>query len=397
MAAALTVSQLNTYVAFKFKGDKLLKGLAVKGEISNLSTGYASGHIYFTLKDEKAMVRAVMFSSNYERIKFTPENGMKVTAVVNVELYEKNGEYHVIVLELIPDGVGEQHIRQEQLKSELAQIGVFSSERKKGISKKPSSIAVVTSSAGAALQDIINVISRRYPICRLIIIPSQVQGETAPSLISKAILKADSIGADTIILARGGGSAEDLNAFNTKEVVMAVFKCKTPVISAVGHETDITFTDLAADLRAPTPSAAAELATPMISDMISELDKRNFQLKQAVLRKIDLLYDKAETFTSLIVNRSPSSRLEAMSQKLAGLDVRLKDAIGVRLKLSEQHFISLCSIIESLSPLKTLQRGYAVVRKGEKLVTCSGELSIGDKINIIFADSEISATVDKFN
>ena len=268
--AILSVSQLNRYVGFKLKEDRALQGILVRGEITNFTNHYRSGHLYFTLRDAESCVKALMFRSNAQRLRFTPREGMNVIAAATASLYERDGAFQLYVTDLQPDGAGTQALALEQLKKKLTAMGVFDAAAKRPLPAMPQKIGVITSDTGAALQDVKNVIGRRYPIGHLLVYPAQVQGDAAADSVCRAIAAAERDGCDVLIVGRGGGASETLEAFNTERVVMAIYHCAVPVVSAVGHETDWTLADAAADLRAPTPSAAAELAVPDVRHLMQQ-------------------------------------------------------------------------------------------------------------------------------
>lgn len=395
MAAVLTVSQLTSYISSKIKFDGKLKGIAVKGEISNLSCNYKSGHMYFSLKEGATSIRAVMFASSASRLRFTVQNGMDVMAMGNIDVYERDGVYQLITTEIIPAGAGAAHIQLEQLKAKLASIGVFDTAGKMPIPKMPKHIAVVTSLDAAALQDILKVLQRRYPICRVTIVPTPVQGDKAGEMIAKAIESADNLSVDTIIAARGGGSAEDLSAFNSEPAVMAVYNCKTPIISAIGHETDTSLCDLAADLRAPTPSAAAELCVPDMSAIKNSIAVLENRLSSSMRNKFAASESQLDRCCLRLYKLSPSASLERQEKAFEKLHTRLKQAIINRLsELEKKAELETCKL-SALSPLHVLSRGYSVVKNSEGKVISSAKLTYtGDIISIIMADGEISAVIE---
>lgn len=395
MSSVLTVSQLNRYVGFKIKSDVKLKGIAVKGEISNLSVNYKSGHIYFSLKDEEGLVKAVMFSSNAAKLKFSPENGMNVIAFGNIDVYERDGVYQLVVSEIQPLGVGIQQLSLDALKNKLKKLGVFDSGIKRNICDRPEKIAVVTSATGAALQDILNIISRRCPVCRIVVFPTLVQGENAPDMISQSLFKADREEADTIILARGGGSAEDLSAFNTEKVVMAVYNCSTPVISAVGHETDTTLADYASDLRAPTPSAAAEIAVPDISAVVGDIDRKVSYVKMLVNRKISEHSGRIALLENKLNALSPASELQLNISKIDNALQQVNNAFFMYIEKLDKALCQSASKLSALNPFAVMERGYSVVLKDKNAVKNSNELAVGDEISLRFAVGEATAKIQE--
>ena len=280
--AILSVTQLNRYVGFKLKEDRALQSVLVRGEITNFTNHYRSGHLYFTLRDAESCVKAVMFRSHAQRLKFLPQEGMNVIAAASAALYERDGAFQIYVTDLQPDGTGGKALALEQLKKKLTAMGVFDAASKRPLPAMPKKIGVITSDTGAALQDVKNVIGRRYPIGHLLVYPAQVQGDAAAASVCRAIAAAERDSCDVLIVGRGGGASETLEAFNTEQVVMAIYNCTVPVVSAVGHETDWTLADAAADLRAPTPSAAAELAVPDVRQMLQQVQDCSRRLENAM-------------------------------------------------------------------------------------------------------------------
>lgn len=393
MSSILTVSQLNRYIRFRFQSDVKLRGIAVKGELSNFSVHYKSGHAYFSVKDENSAVKCVMFSSSASKLRFTPQNGMNVLVVGNIEVYERDGIYQMIASEIQPMGVGAVQVSLEQLKNKLSEKGVFDASAKKKIPLIPKKLAIVTSLTGAALQDILNVLERRFPIVRAEIYPAQVQGSYAPDSIAQALKKADSSGADTIILARGGGSDEDLMPFNSEKTVLAVYDCVTPVISAVGHEIDTTLTDYAADLRAPTPSAAAELAVPVMSELISAADLMKQRIDIAMLSLVERELQKQSELRHRLKSCSPREKIENDISRLDNISKRLEIAVRSRLDSDSLKLDRQVSQLFALSPFNILTRGYTITLKNGSPVSSASGLVQEDKITIRFADGSAEADV----
>lgn len=393
MSSVITVSQLNRYIASKIRSDLKLKGVAVKGEISNFNIHYKSGHAYFTVKDSTSALKAVMFSSCVSRLKFVPEDGMSVLVMGNIEVYERDGVYQIIATEIAPLGVGDMHVQLEQTKKRLEKMGVFDLATKKKIPLVPKKIAVVTSLTAAALQDIIHVTERRYPVCSIEVYPAQVQGAAAAQTICKALSAADKSGADTIILARGGGSNEDLMVFNDESVALAVHACNTPVISAVGHETDTTLADYAADMRAPTPSAAAEIATPDKADILNAVSLLKQKLDRAMELKIDKAQSQVENCEKLIRLYSPTKRLEQSEKNVCDLEKRLNAIIERRLEKLSAQLDSYVNSLNILSPFNVLGRGYAIVQKGDSVADSVSMLAEGDEVNIRLSDGSVAAKI----
>lgn len=391
--AVLTVAQINRYISFKIKEDRNLQGIMVKGEISNFTVHYRSGHLYFTLKDGEAAIKAVMFSSAASRLKFNVENGMSVIVSASVAVYERDGVYQLYVTDIQPDGTGAVYIAVEQLKAKLSKLGIFDNAHKRPLPVFPKKIGVVTSKSGAALKDIINVLSRRYPIGELYIVNALVQGENAPDSICRGILEAEKAECDVVIVGRGGGSIEDLSAFNSEKVAYAIYNCKAPVVSAVGHETDYTIADLAADLRAPTPSAAAELVSLSSEQLLEKTKMLEKRLENAVYKLFDGKSEQLIALNSRLLKFSPENNLKINNQKLCMLEKGLKNAITARLRNCEALLNSKMTALDVLSPVKVLSRGYSLVYNGEKLINNASQATIGDKLSIRTGNGSIIAEV----
>lgn len=387
----VTVSQVNRVVGMLIKGDKRLGSVAVRGEISNFTCHYKTGHLYFTLKDEQTQLKAVMFASNAAGLRFDPQDGDKVICRGAVTVYEPSGVYQINCADMQRDGEGEQAAALEKLKHRLNEEGLFS--RKRRIPEMPEKIAVVTSAGGAALQDIVNIISRRYPVVKLVVIPAQVQGAAAPVSVARAIQRAQTIGADTIIFGRGGGSAEDLAAFNTEIVARAVFDSAVPTISAVGHETDLTIADLAADMRAPTPSAAAELAVPDAAVMLSALEGMKKRLADGVKRRVAESENALNYRSEVIRALSPQSRIDSRAQRLDALEKSISGSVHSALDRAEQRLCASAEMISALNPMNILVRGYSVTYHEGNIITGSDELKKGDEVQLRFARGSVRAEV----
>ncbi len=394
MNAILTVSQINTYVSFKLKNDPKLRGIAVKGEISDLSENSRSGHLYFSICDSECTIRAVMFSQSASKLRFAPYEGMAVIAYGSVEVYERGGVYQLIVSQLVPDGAGSAYLSLLKLKEKLEALGVFSAP-KRPLPKYPSEIAVVTSPTGAAIQDVKSTISRRYPLVKLTLYPTPVQGADAPEAIAAALLKADSGPADLIILTRGGGSSEDLSAFNTEKVAMAVYGCHKPVVSAVGHEIDWTLCDLAADLRAPTPTAAAELATPDILQMKNELASLGSLIEHYCLAKLKSCEDSLKRYELALSSFSVKEKLGFRRRELENIDSAMDSLAAHRLEVAKLCLGSLKGLLSSLDPVNVVSRGYAIVVKDGEIASSADKLSAGDEIRILMRGGSAEASVNK--
>ena len=388
----LSVTQINRYISFKFKDDKKLSGVMIKGEISNF-TAHRSGHFYFTLKDKESSIKAVMFKSHAVNVKFMPENGMNVIAMGNISVFERDGIYQVYVTDIVPDGIGSVYVASEQLKAKLQKEGIFDQSAKRPIPQMPVKIGVVTSKTGAALQDIINILSRRYPIGELVLVPAVVQGEGAADSISKALIQAGKFDCDVIILARGGGSLEDLTPFNTEKVAYAVYNSSVPVISAVGHETDVTIADLAADLRAPTPSAAAEVVSVSKEQLNGNLNYYNEKLKNLIRIKLNNAEASLERLTERLIRFSPQFKIENNIRKFDDLQKRLDFAFIKIISDYENKYISRISQMEALSPIKVLKRGYSLIYKNSNIISNISKLECGDIIEIKMSDGTVKAKI----
>ena len=388
-STVLSVTQLNTYIKSIIDGDGLLRSLYVVGEISNFTNHYRTGHFYLTLKDENCAVKAVMFASANRRLKFMPENGMKVIVRGRVSVFERDGQYQLYIDDMQPDGLGALNLAFEQLKNRLAQEGLFDERFKKPIPYRCMRIGVVTSATGAVIQDIRNVISRRYPLAEIILAPVQVQGASAAPQIVDAIERFNSGDyADVLIVGRGGGSLEDLWAFNEEIVARAVFKSRIPIISAVGHETDFTICDFVADLRAPTPSAAAELAVPDIREDIAFVQTVVYECEATLLQRVNDEKERLEMIKERLRYRSPSMLID---QKIQTVDTLMTSALlSVQRKLDSEtaRLSSTAARLDALSPLKVMARGYSIVTKDEKVVASSKALKKGDRITVGFSDGE---------
>lgn len=389
----ITVTQINKYIGSILKNDRNLQGIMVRGEISNYVKHFRSGHVYFTLKDSESSIKAVMFASAAARLKFEPEDGMSVIAAGSLGVFERDGVYQLYVNDIIPEGAGKANVALEQLKKKLQKEGIFAEEHKRPIPPMPKKIGAVTSLSGAAVRDIINVLSRRYPLGEVYAVNAQVQGEGAPESVCAGILKAEAAGCDVIIVGRGGGSSEDLSAFNTEKVAYAIYNCKVPVISAVGHETDFTVADLAADLRAPTPSAAAELAAPDITLLYEKIALLERRAERSALSVLDKSTDRFIALNARLTAQSPGNRLKLTAERLNAFDKRRDTAFLRYMDRLERQLEEKAARLDSLSPLKVLSRGYSLVYKGEKLLSSSETLKKGDKIKIGFGSGGAEAEI----
>lgn len=395
----LTVSQINTFIKAVFAERQELRNVYISGEISNFTHYYCSGHMYFTLKDENAQIKAVMFSSYASRLKFQPESGMKVICRGYISVYEKSGEYQLYVDDMQPDGLGALNLAYEQLKAKLFAEGVCGDDVKKPLPRYPRKIGVVTSDIGAAIEDIKNITARRWPLAKVVIAPTLVQGANAAPDIVKSIVRLDNVGdIDVIIVGRGGGSVEDLWAFNTEGVARAVINCKTPIVSAVGHETDFTICDFVADLRAPTPSAAAEIICPDIEAEIAHCENLKNMLSRLESDKIDEEMQYIADLTETSVLASSENFLKEHGDYLGELSSRFCRAFDSTLGDKENKFAMLLGKLNALSPLAVMQRGYAVAKEsGGKIIKSVSQISANDDVKIEFADGNAVCKVCEVN
>jgi exodeoxyribonuclease VII large subunit len=384
----LSVSQLNRYIKMNFDADENLANIFISGEISNFTNHYRTGHLYFTLKDDSAAVRAVMFNSSAKRLKFMPEDGMKVIARGRVSVYEASGQYQLYVDDMQPDGVGALNLAYEQLKEKLQKEGLFSELHKKPLPPYPEKVGVITSPTGAAVRDIINVLGRRFPYAEIVFCPVLVQGDGAHlQLIDAVNLFNSERAADVIIIGRGGGSIEDLWEFNDEGLARAVYNSDIPVISAVGHETDFTICDFVADMRAPTPSAAAELAVPDANELQYALSALKNRMFLNVSSGIADRRSRLEYLTSKGALKSPDEMLSNRSQRLDTAFSKMLSSYENRIGGKKVEFISAATALSKLDPMSVLMRGFAFVSdKNGKNVYSSQALAKGDKINVRFHD-----------
>ncbi len=384
----LSVSQLNRYIKMNFDADENLANIFISGEISNFTNHYRTGHLYFTLKDDSAAVRAVMFNSSAKRLKFMPEDGIKVIARGRVSVYEASGQYQLYVDDMQPDGVGALNLAYEQLKEKLQKEGLFSELHKKPLPPYPEKVGVITSPTGAAVRDIINVLGRRFPYAEIVFCPVLVQGEGAHLQLTDAVnLFNSERAADVIIIGRGGGSIEDLWEFNDEGLARAVYNSEIPVISAVGHETDFTICDFVADMRAPTPSAAAELAVPDANELQYALSALKNRMFLNVSSGIADRRSRLEYLTSKGALKSPDEMLSNRSQRLDTAFSKMLSSYENRIGGKKVEFISAATALSKLDPMSVLMRGFAFVSdKNGKNVYSSQALAKGDKINVRFHD-----------
>lgn len=390
----ITISQLNYYVKSILDNDSHLQFVFVTGEISNLKDHYSSGHIYLSLKDDKSVINSVMFAGHARNLKFKPENGMKILARGRVGVYQPTGQYQLYIEDMQPDGIGALSLAFEQLKKKLEAQGLFDREHKRPIPKFPQTIGVITSPTGAAVQDIKNILLRRYPGVEIVLYPVLVQGESAPAQLVQAVNTfSQHNAADVIIIGRGGGSIEDLWAFNSEELAHAVYNCKIPVISAVGHETDFTICDFAADLRAPTPSAAAELAVPDSAELKASL----LSQKQYIMSMMDMKLKSWETSVCRLKYKttlhSPIVTVNASLQNLQLIRKNMENAVQNTYRALKERTEKNAVLLESLNPVSILKKGYAIATAEGKPVTSVKQLQTGDIFRLKLQDGEVTAQV----
>lgn len=411
----ITISQLTRYIKYKIDNDVHLNEVFIKGEISNFKA-HTRGHYYFTLKDEGSRINAVMFSSSTKNLKFVPQDGMKVLVTGKISVFEANGGYQIYVSDMLEDGVGNLYIAFEQLKKKLEQEGLFASSIKKAIPKIPSRVGVITAPTGAAIKDIISTIKRRWPLVEVILFPSLVQGEFAAEEIVKQIKLAESYELDTLIVGRGGGSIEDLWPFNEEIVARAIYECSIPTISAVGHEIDFTIADFVADLRAPTPTGAAELAVPSLADVSKYLSQLQIRANKAIQTKLTINNQKVKEITERYIFKNPISIYQTKELLFDALMDRLKYATTNLVTIKQKNYekikqsyilanpyqildkkankyLQIVSKLETLSPLLTLKRGYAMAKKDSKVITEAKKLQSGDELEIEFYDGIVNTKV----
>ncbi len=389
---AVTVSQVNRRLAMLVKGDKALNDLYVEGEISNYTLHAASGHIYFTLKDSTASIKCVMFSSYAERLTFAPQSGISVMVRGKVGVYERDGANQIYVTEILPQGQGELYLAFEKAKQELKAGGYF--EQKRKIPPQPKKICLITSEKGAALQDILNIISRRSPITTVLIIPVTVQGVTAPQSLINALNKAQDTDCDLIIIGRGGGSADDLSCFNDVDYAKTLFASKIPTISAVGHETDFTISDFVADLRAPTPSAAAELATAVTcEDLLGIINQKLARASDLLHQRLEGCMQRLDMVQKSIMLLKPSERLNNYSERLSLLNSKITSGVKNNIEKYDLQLTKKSEYISALNPINILNRGYSAVSGKDGIITSVEKVKVGDKVKIIMSDGILDAEI----
>ena len=390
----LSVGQINDYIKNKLDNDPGLRNISIRGELSNYKV-YPSGHHYFTIKDGTGAMKCVMFKSAAQRLRFRPENGMQVIAMGSVTVYVRDGVYQLYCTGMVMDGIGDLYVAFEQLKTKLAAQGLFDTAHKKPLPKLPGTIGIVTSSAGAAVHDMLRILRKRYPLTQVKLLPVRVQGVEAPAEIAGAIAYANRYQlADLLIVGRGGGSIEDLWAFNDELVARAIYDSKIPVISAVGHEPDVTISDFVADLRAATPSNAAELAVPDQDALRQTLDDMQNAMAVAMQMKIDRAGERLQNLSNRPVLKSPLASFESRRKALELLGSRLAAAQSGSVARARQRFVAQVSKLDAMSPLKVLTRGYAMVAKEDGTIVRSvSDVKPRDPIAVRVSDGTIVATV----
>ena len=388
----IKISEINNYIKSLVDNDFFLNKVYLKGEISNFKN-HTRGHLYFTLKDEDSRISAVMFSSSASKLLFTPEDGMNVLVTGRISCYPAAGTYQIYVEKMEQDGVGNLYVLFEQLKEKLSKEGLFNEDHKLQIPKYPNKIGIITAPTGAAIKDILSTIKRRYPLCETILFPALVQGEDAKFDIVKQIKKAEEFDLDVLIIGRGGGSIEDLWAFNEEIVARAIFDCPIPTISAVGHEIDYTISDFVADLRAPTPTGAAEMAVPTIIEMDNALNNYKIRLNKAIKNLVNQKFILLRNIKNSYVLKNPLSLYEIKEQKLDSLIDKLNMTFNNIININRVKLDNLINSIETLNPIRTLNRGYTMVKKDDKIITNFSKLKKEDEISIVTKECVIKSSI----
>ncbi len=390
---AISVTDLNKYIKNKIADDEYLSNILIKGEISNFKHHY-TGHLYFTLKDENSLIKCIMFKSYAQKLNFEPKDGMKVYILGSVSVFERDGVYQIYAKVMEEDGLGDLYTKYQKLKEELEKKGLFDQSHKQKIPMMPKVIGVLTSQTGSVIRDIINVSTRRNPNVYIRLLPVPVQGEGAAEKIAEGIeyMNKNQL-ADVIILARGGGSLEDLWPFNEEIVAHSIYESKIPIISAVGHETDFSISDFVADLRAPTPSAAAELAVPDIYEVKQKINTYQNRLKMALTKKLEIMKLRYDKCMSSSVFREPTRRIQENYIKIDSYVKQLENLINKIKEKNKNKYIELVSKLDTLSPLKTLTRGYSIIEKDGKIVKSITDLQTEDNISIRLKDGEKQAKI----
>ncbi|MDD2435114.1 MAG: exodeoxyribonuclease VII large subunit [Bacilli bacterium] len=392
----LTVSAITQYLKSKFDSDEHLRTVFLKGEISNYKS-HSSGHLYFSIKDETSKINAIMFSSSARNLTFNPSDGAKVLVVGRISIYEATGNYQIYVDEMIEDGVGNLYLAFEKLKEQLSKEGLFDDKYKKPIPKIPKRVGVITAPTGAAIKDILSTIKRRFPVCEVILFPSLVQGDGAKDDLVKNIKLADNYDLDLLIVGRGGGSIEDLWPFNEEIVARAIFNSKIPIISAVGHEVDYTIADFVSDLRAPTPTGAAEMAVPNIVDLIQYLDNLKIRFNEYMYRKINYNKLLLDTFKNSFILKNPMIMYDNKKQNLDLINERLNNLINNKLDKSRNNLERIIEKLELLNPLSVLKRGYSIIYKDDQVITKTSLIKQNDLLKIKLFKGDIDVVVKEVN
>ena len=391
---AISVTDLNKYIKDKIANDEYLNNILVKGEISNFKNHY-TGHLYFTLKDENSLIKCIMFKTYAQKLKFMPKDGMKVLILGGVSVFERDGVYQIYVKIMEEDGLGDLYTKYQELKEKLEKQGLFDKTHKKAIPLMPKIIGVLTSQTGSVIRDIINVSTRRNPNVYIRLLPVPVQGEGAAEKIAEGIDYMDKNKlADVLIVARGGGSLEDLWPFNEEIVAHSIYNSEIPVISAVGHETDFTIADFVADLRAPTPSAAAELAVPDIYEVKQKINTYQNRMKQALSKKLEIMKLRYEKCISSVVFKEPTRKIQDNYLKIESYIKQLENIIRVKEQKEKSRYLELISKLDTLSPLKTLIRGYGIIQKDGNVVKSVKQLKVGDKIDIRLSEGKAEGVIE---
>ncbi len=389
----LTVTELNVYIKNLLESNRTLSAVSVTGEISNF-TDHRSGHLYFSIKDSESQIKAVMFRSQRIRLKFDVSEGMKVTVRGSVSVYSQTGTVQIYVNSIEPDGVGALYLAYEQLKAKLGNEGLFDDSNKKSVPKYPSRIGVITSPTGAAVRDIINVTKRRYPLADIYLYPSLVQGEGAEeNLIDGLDYFEKSKLVDVIIIGRGGGSIEDLWAFNSEKLARKIYSINIPIISAVGHETDFTICDFVSDMRAPTPSAAAEIAVPDIKELLVWLCDAEGRLSSLLMRSVERKRDKLSLISNNKLFKFPNSITEDRKNAVSALITDAEGAFKLRISEAKERLSMLAGKTHAMSPLSVLKRGYSICENGDKVITSAKSLNAGETVDLIFTDGSAVAKI----
>ena len=390
---AITVSDLNQYIKNKIAEDEYLNNILIKGEISNFKNHY-TGHMYFTLKDEKSLIKCIMFKSYAQKLNFMPKDGMKVILIGSVSVFERDGVYQIYVKVMEEDGLGDLYTKYQELKNRLEEQGLFDEEHKMTIPLMPKTIGVLTSQTGSVIRDIINVSTRRNPNVAIRLLPVPVQGEGAAEKIAEGIeyMNRNRL-ADVLILARGGGSLEDLWPFNEEIVAHSIYHSEIPIISAVGHETDFTIADFVADLRAPTPSAAAELAVPDVYEVSQKISSYQNRLRMALLKKVEVMKLRYQKCISSFVFKEPTRRIQESYIRIDHQVKQLENLMRTKQEQEKNRYGKLVAKLDAYSPLKTLARGYSITQKEGKIIKKKTELKKGDRVELKFSDGEIQAEI----